>query len=506
MTGGSGADLLAFLGGLTCTQGEGVGDPLHVFPWQRRFVRGAFRPGVSSAALSVARGAGKSTLLAGVAAAAVAGPLARRRAEVVVVAPSYTQSRVIFEACREFIRELDGLPRSRYRVQDSANLASIEDRVTGARVKCLGADPSRLHGLQAWCVLVDEPSELSRNQRDRIRSALTTGLGKIPGSLFVALGTQSSDDRHWFRRMFDPGGADYVQLHAAARKDPPFQRKTWRKAMPSLDWMPSQENIIRDHAKRARKDEAELASFQALRLNLGTSDVTERLVLSADTWERAEGEAERAGPAYWGVDLSQSSAQSAVAAYWPETGRLEAVAAFPELPDLRERGLRDGVGRLYLDCWKRGELIQCGGRAVDVQALLTAALEAFGRPSGIACDSWREAELRDALAATNFPLAALELRRNGYFDGGDDLRAFRRAFLEGKAVPVVSLLMRAAMSEARVATDTAGNEKLATAGDGVGKRRRGRDDAVAAAILAVALGVRRCKPGRQSGMRYAIVG
>ena len=51
--------LSEFLAGLTVSQGRRAGEPLTVLPWQRRFVRGAFAPGVQSAGLSVARGNGK---------------------------------------------------------------------------------------------------------------------------------------------------------------------------------------------------------------------------------------------------------------------------------------------------------------------------------------------------------------------------------------------------------------------------------------------------------------
>ena len=38
--------LIAYLGGLTVTQGRLAGEPFRVLPWEARFVRGAFRPGV----------------------------------------------------------------------------------------------------------------------------------------------------------------------------------------------------------------------------------------------------------------------------------------------------------------------------------------------------------------------------------------------------------------------------------------------------------------------------
>ena len=77
-----------------------------------------------------------------------------------------------------------------------------------------------------------------------------------------------------------------------------------------------------------------------------------------------------------------------MSAFWPDTGRLAALAAFPSEPNLAERGLRDGVGALYRRCAERGELLTLGGHAVDVGALLAAALERFGRPVAVSSDRW----------------------------------------------------------------------------------------------------------------------
>ena len=68
--------LESYLSGLTVSQGRRAGEPFVVLPWQRRFVRGAFAPGVQLAGLSVARANGKTALLSGIAAATLDGPLA----------------------------------------------------------------------------------------------------------------------------------------------------------------------------------------------------------------------------------------------------------------------------------------------------------------------------------------------------------------------------------------------------------------------------------------------
>ena len=497
-------DLAQYLEGLTVTQGRMAGQPFPLFGWQKRFLRGAFGPGVIESGISLARGNGKSTFCAGLACAVLDGPLFQPRAEVTVVASSFDQAKIIFGHCLAFLRAKygDGLEdKTLWRIQDSANKAEITNRRGGVRLKCMGSDFRRAHGAAPLLVLTDEPSQWEPAKSDGMISALRTGLGKVPDGRLIALGTRPADAGHWFAHML-AARADYSQEHAASVDEPPFQKKTWLKSNPSLPFMPDLEKVIRREARAARLDESMLASFRALRLNQGVSDVVSQLLIDLDVWKGIEGDALAEGKVWWGVDLGTSAAQSAIAAYWPDTGRLEALAAFPTEPDLAARGLRDGVGRLFEQCFKRGELITTGGAAVDVSALLEAALELFGPPSGIASDRWREPELRDALKAAHIPLAKLELRGMGFKDGAEDVRAFRRACLEGKVTPLPSLLLASAISEARTISDAAGNSKLAKNSQG-GRRMRARDDAAAAAILAVGLASR--QPKRASGAYFGLV-
>ena len=473
--------------GLYITQGRLSGQAFVVLPWQRQFVRGAFAQDVQSAALSVARGNGKTALLSGIAAATLDGPLAVPRGETVIVASSFEQARIAFEHVTAFM-DAKLRDKRRWRVWDSANMARVECLLTGARVRCIGSDPRRAHGLAPVLVLADEPAQWPETTGERMVAALRTAAGKQPHSRFVALGTRPADAEHWFAKML-AGGADYAQSHAARADDPPFRKRTWAKANPSLAHMPDLESAIRTEARQARQDPALLASFEALRLNLGTEDPAVSTLLDAGLWRAIEGVAELDGPAVWGVDLGTSAAQSAVACYHPQTGALASLAAFPAEPTLAERGLRDGVGGLYAECARRGELLTLGRHTVDVRALMQAALDRFGRPARIVADRWREADLREALESAGVPLAALEFRGMGFRDGAEDVRGFRKACADRRVIPAPSLLLRSAMAEARTVSDPAGNHKLSKGSQG-GRRVRARDDAAAAAILAVSAGVR----------------
>ena len=500
--------LVDYCAALTITQGAGAGALMRVLPWQRRFLRGAFAVD-GDASLSIARGNGKSTLVAAIACAVVDGPLRQPRAEVVCVASSFAQGRIIFEHVLAFLEAAgrDLGDRATWRVQDSGNVATVEHRPTGSRVRCLGSDPKRAHGLAPVLVLADEPAQWEATKRDAMRAALATAMGKIDHSRMIALGTRPADPAHWFSKMLD-GGADYGQSHHAGESDPPFRVRTWRKANPSLPAMPSLEKRIRREAQDARRDPAMLASFRALRLNQGTDDVLRAMLIDTSVWRRAERSepVDMAGRYALGLDLGQSAAMSAASGYWPETGRLEAFAVFPELPDLRERGLADGVGALYVRMAERGELLLAGRHVADVRALLGEVLVRWGRPAVIACDRWREGDLREALDAIRFPHTELAIRGQGYRDGGEDVRTFRKAIIGGDVLPTRSLLLRAAMGEARTIGDPAGNHKLAKKTEG-GRRAEARDDAAAAAILAVAEGVRRhARAPKPRRLRSALVG
>ena len=196
-------DLVGWLGGLVLSGGDLHGERMTVWPWEGRFVRGVFgRAG--DGALSIARGNGKSGLVAGIASGVVdpEGPLHGPRAEVVCVASSFQQSRIIFEDVLGFMGQRHDLEDRRvWRKQDSAQLAILEHRPSGARIRCLGSDPRRAHGLRPKLALLDEPAQWPTNTADKMLGAVRTALGKVPGSRLVALGTRSDDEGHWFSKL-----------------------------------------------------------------------------------------------------------------------------------------------------------------------------------------------------------------------------------------------------------------------------------------------------------------
>ena len=468
---------------------------LGALPWQRRFLSGLARPGVTTAALSVARSNGKSWLAARLARDYLMSD--RRDSEAVIVASSYVQAKIIYRYAVRMMRDAghDPADRRAWHYRDSANVAVLRSQETGQAIRAISCDPKRAHGRVFGLALMDEPAQWPRGSRDSMLAALDTGAGKVVGSRIVALGTRPTG-AHWFADWL-AGGADFVQCHAARPDDPPYWLRTIRRANPSFDYLPALRSDVLRQRDGARTDEAARARYLSLALNRGTSDTVENVLVSPEAWARCERDVlpDRAGPYVLGLDIGGSGAMSAAAAYWPVTGRLEALAVLGGIPDLRERGRRDNVGGLYADMARRGELlVHAGLRVPDYGAFVSEIVARWGSPSVIVADRYKEAELRDALDAGRMRRGlALVTRGQGFRDGAEDVRRFRRAVLRERVAAPRSLLLRSAIAEARTVTDVSANSKLAKDTEG-GRRKMARDDVAAAAIVAVAEADRRGVP------------
>ena len=508
--------ILKYLKRLTCTQGHGAGSALKLFKWQRDFINGGFTPEVHKGVLSVARGAGKSGFLAAVATAFLDEPKLRSpRAEIPIVAATFTQGRILFDFALAYLLALyevteltsvkvDG--KYIFRVQDTANNAAITHKPSGCKLFVRPGIPGRLHGLQPKIVFCDEPAQWDRTKSEGAYSALKTALGKIPQSRLFALGTRAKNPGHWFSQLLET--ADFSMVFAAAEDDPIGRRSTWIKANPSVRRFKHLEQTIRSELKEAKADPASLASFRALRLNLGTSDVQELCALSPEAYKKfveTDQVPERLNSPVIAFDLSGGAAMVSASAYWPESYRLEVIAAFPEKDGLAARGLLDGCGNSYIRMHERGELLIMGKHIVPTGDFVKLVCERWGNPRVVAFDRFKANEMREALGNSGIPVCDTVERGVGFRDGGEDYRKFLSEVLNNRVKTAPSLLLRSAFSEARIIADASNGMKLCKASEG-GRRLRGRDDAVASSLLAIAVGSRRRLAGKpKRRLRRAVV-
>ena len=488
------ADLASWCQKLIVTQGHNIGEPLNVLPWQREYLRRAEALQGGELGLTVAAGSGKTTLAAAVAAAAVAGPLAQPRASVLAVAGSFGQARLLFDHALAFLRPVIDREPARFRVLNSESTAAVIDRQTGAELRCREAAARTLHGAAPGLVIADEPAQWARTQSEAIYGALRSRLGKVPGARLLAIGTRPAENTHWFNKLCERSGI----IYAAPVDSDPFSVATWHAANPSLSYFPALREVYEREARESKADAGLLRQFRAFRLNQGTATADLSLLIDPDKWQAAEGDAAAYGPMVLGVDLGSGLSMSAAAGYWPTSGRLDAFAMLPALPDLTERGRHDAVGDTYRQMSDRAELVTTPGQAADPPALIREAVKRWGRPVAVVADRFRHRELADGMKAAGLTVP-LVLRGQGYRDGSEDVRDFRVSVARGEVTPAVSLLLRFAMSGAVTVSDPAGNAKLARASEG-NRRQRHRDDAAAAAVLAVAYGHRNRQ--RDTGPRW----
>ena len=481
-------DVIAGIGRLRLTEGPAAGETMVLMPWQRRWIRGALRPGVQLAALTMARGGSKTTTTAAMALAALVpgGALAQPRGETLIIASSFAQAKIAFEHCLAFLQPAILDDPKAWRIEDSANAARITHRATGQRLRCLGSDPQRMHGLAPCLILCDEPSKWPRGQSDAMFAALETSLGKQGDSRLLAIGTRPADDRHWFAGLLD-GGADYAQAHVGTGE--PYRRRTWEQANPSLR-SPAFAPLLaayRSEAKRAKVDAGAAARFRALRLNLGSSETVSDTFVSLADWQACvvPEPPPRKGICVVGLDMGGSASLTAASIYWPASGRLETRVACGAEPDLWERGRADGCGGLYVDLARRGELRTYEGRVTPVRLFLGDLVdELAGEPvAAVLGDRYRDAEAHDALDAAGVHWPRV-FRGLGWRDGAEDVRTAQTAIIEGRVKLGRNLALEAAIAESAVVYDAAGNPKLDRA------RAHGRIDALTAAVLAIAEGSR----------------
>ena len=116
------------------------------------------------------------------------------------------------------------------------------------------------------------------------------------------------------------------------------------------------------------------------------------------------------------------------------------------------------MGDSYCRMFDRNEIVTIEGRTVDVVELLETAIDRFGYPGVIVADRYRAGELLDAMDAIGLDVAFVP-RGQGFKDGSEDARAFKTAVLSDRVKLSPTLLVRSALSGARVGFGPSGQRQ-----------------------------------------------
>ena len=373
---------------------------LDLLKFQRTFIKNILRPEINMAALSLPRGNGKSALAGylGSRIMTVGDSLFRSGTESVIVAGSLEQARIIFR----FVRDTLGQDNPDYRFADSLTRVQIVHKPTRTVLQVRSSNPKTTMGLvnTPW-VIADEPGAWAVNDGALMFDAISTSLGK-PNSPLKALfiGTLAPAQGGWWHDLIDRGShhSTYVQ---AIQGD----RETWdswqtiRKANPLTAISPEFRKQLLEERDAARGDPRLKARFLSYRLNVPTADESEVLLTVEDFKLAVAREvAPATGQPIVGVDLGQNRSWTAAVAIW-ETGRIEAMAIAPGIPDLAEQEKRDTVPRgTYQKLNDMGVLDVADGLRVPEPTHLWEDIKTrWGIPAAIVCDRFRLPLLQDAV-------------------------------------------------------------------------------------------------------------
>ena len=481
-----------FIQTLHVPEGPRAGKPVRLAKYQRDFIRGALRRDTAVAVLSVGRGNGKSALSAGLALGALLGVWDDQpRREILIAARTRDQARIAFDFVVGFVQSLPHAVQEELTIRRNPRL-EVEYAGDGGDhlLRVIASDSKNALGSAPTFVLMDERGHWPTDKGDDLEAALLSGMGKRNGRALI-ISTSASDDQHSLSQWIDhPPPGTYVQEHRPSPGLPADDMESLLEANPGAKaGIGSSPQWLHAQATRAiARGGSALSSFRLYNRNERVSGESRNVLLTVDDWLHAEVSdlPPREGGCVVGVDLGGSASMSAVALYWPNTGRLEAFGAFPSNPSLADRGARDGVSGRYVEMRDRGELVTMGDRVVPAPQFLSRIHDVLdGAPVlAFTADRYRQAEFQEALSAANLRMPVV-WRGQGFRDGAEDVERFRKAVFDGEVQVKPSLLLRSAMADAVTISDPAGNAKLAKG------RATGRIDAAAAAILAVAEGMRR---------------
>ena len=448
-------------------------------PFQRRFLRSAFAPGVDISCLSLPRGNGKSTLAGYLAARALTpgDALFVNGQEAVLCAASMEQARIVYRAARAVLEPMGG-----YRFQDAAQRIGIVHPSSGSRLRVISSSGKTAMGIVGVpLAIADEPGAWQVQNGELMADALMTAIGK-PGSPLkvVFIGTLAPATMGWWPALVE--GGSRPGRHVTLLQGNPDKWDQWAeigRCNPLARGSPEFRKTLLRERDEAREDSRLKARFLSYRQNLPTADEAETL-LTVDDWRQVLDRpvAARSGRPIVAYDLGAGRAWSAATAIW-QSGRVEAIAVCPGIPSVVEQERRDRVPPgTYSRLVQEGVLrVAEGLRVQPVAQLHAAALAEWGQPDCILADRFRLNELRDCVRGV--PLVERVTR---WSEASEDIRALRKVAKDGplSCDPESALLVTASLASAMVKNDDQGSVRLVKRGT----NNTGRDDVAAALTLA----------------------
>ena len=470
-------------------------------PFQKKFIKGAFRKNVDTGVLSLPRGNGKSWLAAHLVARSLTpgDPMYTAGAEVVLLAASLEQARIVYN----FVREALESTAEDYSWLDSSTRIGIKHNLSRTRLRVLSSKAKSAFGLVRVPLLIaDEPGAWEVTGGTLMSDAIFTAMGKPNSALrAIFIGTLAPSTAGWWSELVSNGtqGTVYVQsLRGNVDRWDKWQEIKRCNPLTSIS-APFRAKLIAER-DAARRDTRLKGRYLSYRLNVPTGDESSML-LTIDDYKQlaARSVPPRIGRPLCSVDLGGSRAWSAALVIY-RNGRIECRALAPGIPNLEAQEARDRVPRgTYQVLKDQGVLIQADGLRVPPAAMLVSLITStWGKPASLICDRFRLDELRDA----RVPCRVVP-RVTRWSEASFDIRALRSKVKDGPftVAECSRSLLEASLAVATVRSDDQGSVRLIKRTS----NNESRDDVAAALCLAAGAFVRSVQPLPSAGKTLHMV-
>jgi phage terminase large subunit-like protein len=449
---------------------------------------------VTTAYFDEPRKNGKTTLVSGIG-IHLTGADGEMGAQVLAAATTKEQAGFVFEPIRTLVSKSPGLRR---------HLRALKHRIThpatGSYFQPIANVGDAQHGADIHGAIVDE---LHLHKTMTLIEALETGTGSREQPLIVFITTADAGKRHTpyddkrqriekLARGVLKDATTYGVVFAAETTDDPFSDETIRKANPGVGISPTW-RYMREAAKKAQENPAELARYK--RLHLGIRTKQETRYLEVEHWdvnasmvdvERLKGRA-----CFGGLDLGSTSDLCALAWVFPTGDGEFDVLMRHWAPEESIEALDDRTAKAASVWVKQGWLTTTPGNVTDydfIKAQIDRDREDF-LVQEIAYDRWNAQQLVNDLMNDGAPMITMG---QGFASMSAPTKDLQRLIKVGSkfddaglpARPMIrhggNPLMRWEIDNFAVAMDPAGNVKpdKANAGDKI--------DGVVALIMALA--------------------
>lgn len=461
--------VIGFIECLHIPEGQHVGKPFKLEPFQKRFIRDIYdnKSGTRHAYLSIGRKNGKSALAAALLLAHIVGPRAVLNSQIVSGARSREQASLVFNLAVKMIELTPALHDVTHIVHSSKRIMGLPMNV---EFKAAAADGARIMGISPAFVLLDEVGQVV-GPTDYFTDALVSSQGAHENPLLVAISTQAPSDSDMFSVWIDDAIRSkdkhtVCHIHRADEDADLMDKKQWKKANPALGKFLNEKFLTQQMQKAARLPSEET---KARNLYLNQRVSLESVWLSPNVWKSNTGLIDEdvflEKGVHIGLDLSQKfDLTAAVIAAKDDEGVVHVKPyAFTPITGLDERARRD---RVPYDTWVRdGLLIGVPGQTIDyewVSQYLRMQLEDENiTVLSINFDRWRIEEFKRAAERKGFAMYSQWTEvGQGYKDQSPRIEAMETALLQHKIRTSNHPVLNMSAANAIAVQDPAGSRKL----------------------------------------------